>query len=128
MTDEQSEIWEMVRRSNRAWMAGAVHEVANLFADDAVVVAPGLLTRAEGRDAIVRSFEDYVHHARTHGFEELEHSVDVFGDIATVTYRFSIRYSLDSEEGEREETGQEVLVFRRTPQGWKVIWRTQVGD
>jgi len=125
MTDEQQEIWELIRRSNRAWVAGAVHEVANLFADDAVVVAPGLQGRAEGRDAIARSYEDYVHHARTQAFEELEHSVDVFGDTAVVTYRFSIRYSLTTEEGEREEMGQEVLVLRRIPSGWKVFWRTQ---
>jgi hypothetical protein len=43
-----------------------------------------------------------------------------------VTYRFSIRYSMSSEEGEREEMGQEVLVLRRGPGGWKAIWRTQI--
>ena len=101
-----------------------MHEVGNLFAEDAVVVAPGLQGRAQGREAIVRGFEDYVHHARTHDFEESIRS----WAIAAVTYRFSIRYSLNSEDGEREEMGQEVLVLRRGPSGWKVIWRTQVGD
>src|SRR5262249_46247155 len=125
MTDEQREIWELVRRSNRAWVAGAVHEVANLFDEGAVVVAPGLQGRAEGREAILRSYEDFIHHARTHAFEELEHAVDVFGDTAAVTYRFSIRYSMNSEDTERDETGQEILMLRRGPGGWKVIWRTQ---
>jgi len=128
MTDEEREIWELVRRSNRAWIAGAVHEVANLFDEHAVVVAPGLPGRAEGRDAIVRSYEDYVHHAHTQAFEELEHSVDVLGDTAVVTYRFSIRYTLEAEDGERDETGQEVVVLRRGPSGWKAIWRTQIAD
>ena len=128
MTDEEREIWELVRRSNRAWMAGAVHEVANLFDDAAVVIAPGFQGRVQGREAIVRSYEDFVHHARTQSFEELEHSVDVFGDTAVVTYRFSIRYTLNGQDGEQEETGQEVLVLRRGPSGWKAIWRTQVAD
>ncbi len=126
MTDEERDIGELIRRSNRAWVAGAVHEVANLFAEDAVVVAPGVQGRVQGRDAILRSYEDYVHHARTHAFEELEHAVDVSGDTAVVTYRFSIRYSMSSENAEREEMGQEVLVLRRGPGGWKVIWRTQI--
>src|SRR6266404_4064858 len=108
MTDEQREIWERVRRSNKAWTSGATHEVAELFDEHAVVIAPGLQGRVEGRDAIVRSYEDYIHHARTHSFEEEEHSVDVFGDrvlfflegehsvdvfgdLAVVTYRFAIR-------------------------------------
>ena len=126
MTDEEREIWELVRRSNRAWIAGAVHEVANLFDEHAVVVGPELQGRAEGRDAIVRSYEDYVHHARTLSFEELEHSIDVFGDLAVVTYKFAIRYSVSGEAEERDETGQEVLVLRRGPSGWKALWRTQI--
>jgi uncharacterized protein (TIGR02246 family) len=125
MTDEQREIWELIRRSNRAWVAGAPHEVATLFADDAVVIAPGLQGRIAGREAIVRSYEEYVHHARTHSFEELEHSIDVFGDLAVATYRFSVRYTLSGEDGERDETGQEILVLRRGPAGWKATWRTQ---
>jgi len=125
MTDEQREIWELIRRSNRAWVAGAAHEVANLFDDDAVVIAPGLQGRVDGREAIVRTYEEYAHHARTHSFEELEHQIDVFGDAAVATYRFTVRYTMNGEDAERDDAGQEVLVFRRGPGGWKVIWRTQ---
>jgi len=125
MTDEQREIWDLIRRSNRAWLAGAAHEVANLFDDEAVVVAPGLQGRLQGREAIVRSYEDYVHHARTHSFEELEHEIDVFGDLAVAAYRFTVHYTLNGEDEAREETGEEVLVLRRGPGGWKAIWRTQ---
>jgi uncharacterized protein (TIGR02246 family) len=125
MSEEQREIWELIRRSNRAWVAGAPHEVSGLFDDDAVVVAPGLQGRIQGREAIVRSYEEYVHHARTLSFEELEHQIDLFGDTAVAAYRFTVRYSLNGEEGERDQTGAEVLVLHRRPEGWKVIWRTQ---
>ena len=125
MTDEQREIWDLIRRSNRAWLAGAAHEVGSLFDEEAVVIAPGLTGRLQGREAIVRSYEEYVHHARTHAFEELEHQIDLFGDTAVATYRFTVRYTLNGEDEEHDEAGQEVLVFRRGPAGWKVIWRTQ---
>ena len=128
MTEEQHEIWELIRRSNRAWTSGAAHEVASLFDEEAVVVAPGLQERVQGREAIVRSYQDYVHHARTHAFEEEEHQIDVFGDTAVATYRFSVRYTLNNEDEEREESGQETLVLRRGADGWKVIWRTQTQE
>jgi uncharacterized protein (TIGR02246 family) len=128
MTDEQREIWELIRRANRAWVAGAAHEVAALFDDAAVVVAPGLQGRVEGREAVVRSYEEYIHHARTHSFEEQEHAIDVFGDTAVVTYRFAIRYTRNDEDAEREESGQEIIVLRRGAGGWKAIWRTQTAE
>jgi len=42
-----------------------------------------------------------------------------------VAYRFAVRYTLNGEDGERDEMGQEVLVMRRGAGGWKVLWRTQ---
>ena len=51
MTDEQTEVWELVRESNRAWMAGATHELTGLFDERAVMVLPGLQGRVEGREA-----------------------------------------------------------------------------
>ncbi len=125
MNPEEMQVWQLIRESNRAWLSGATHELGSLFDERAVMVTPDL-ARVEGRDAIVRSYEDYAHHARTHAFEELEHCVDVLGDVAMVTYRFSVRYTLNTEDEEREETGQEVLALRRAGEGWKVLWRTQV--
>ncbi len=128
MTDEQREIWDLIRKSNRAWVLGAPHEVADLFDEHAVLIGPGMQARVEGRDAIVKSYDDYVHHARTHAFEELEHCIDVFGDTAVATYRFEVRYTPNNEDQEREESGQEILVLRRSPAGWKALWRTQIPD
>src|SRR6267142_6614504 len=118
MTDEQREIWELVRRSNKAWTSGAAHEVAELYDEHAVVIAPGLQGRVEGRDAIVRSYEDYIHHARTHSFEEEEHSIDVFGDLAVVTYRFAIRYTVNSEDGEHDDRSEERRVGKECRSRW----------
>ena len=125
MTEEEMQVWMQVRETNRAWTAGANHELANLFEPEAVLVKPGE-ARVQGRDAIVRSYEEFVHQARTQSFEELEHSVDVFGDFAMVAYRFSIRYSMADEQ--HDETGNEVLALRRRDGVWRVLWRTQVGD
>ncbi len=127
MTDEEREIWDLIRESNRAWTEGAFHELENFFDERAVLIAPRV-GRLVGRDAIVKSYADFVTHARTDSFEEMEHAVDVIGETAVATYRFRIRYQVHSEEAPRDEVGQEILVLRKRPDGWKIIWRTQTGS
>jgi uncharacterized protein (TIGR02246 family) len=128
MTEAEREIWNLIRASNRAWTEGDLAAVADFFDEGAVLVKPGLGGRVEGREAIVKSYEDYVHHAQTHAFEEQEHCVDVVGDTAVATYRYAIRYTMKNEDQERDESGQEVLVLKRSGEAWKAIWRTQVPD
>jgi ketosteroid isomerase-like protein len=124
MNESQTELWNLVRESNRAWISGSTKELADLFDDHAVVIAPALEGRIEGRDAIVASYTSYTMHTKTHSFEEMEHQVDLFGDTAVVTYRFQIRYELLADGVVQEETAQEVLVLRKTDR-WRVLWRTQ---
>jgi ketosteroid isomerase-like protein len=124
MNESQTELWNLVRESNRAWVSGSTKELAALFDDHAVVIAPALQGRVEGRDAIVASYASYNMHTKTHSFEEMEHQVDLFGDTAVVTYRFQIRYELLADGVVQDETAQEVLVLRKTDR-WRVLWRTQ---
>jgi uncharacterized protein (TIGR02246 family) len=124
MNEQQAEVWDLVRESNRAWMSGSTHELMDLFDQNAVIVAPALQGRVEGRDAIVASYASYHLHSKTHSFEEMEHEVDVFGDTAVVTYRFQVRYELLADGVQHDETAQEVLVLRKTDR-WRVLFRTQ---
>jgi ketosteroid isomerase-like protein len=125
MNELQAELWNLVRESNRAWMSGSTHELSELFDEHAVIIAPALRGRVEGREAIVASYTSYNMHAKTHSFEEMEHHVDVFGDTAVITYRFQVRYELIADGVQHDETGQEVLVMRKTDR-WRVLWRTQI--
>jgi uncharacterized protein (TIGR02246 family) len=124
MDAAQIELWNLVRESNRAWISGSLHELANFFDERAVVVAPGLKGRVEGRDAIVATYASYNTHNRTQSFEEYEHEVALFGDTAVVTYRFEIRYEAVADGTQHEDVAQEVLVLRKTDR-WRALFRTQ---
>jgi uncharacterized protein (TIGR02246 family) len=124
MNEQQAELWNLVRESNRAWISGSTHELLELFDEHAVVITPALQGRVEGRDAIVAGYASYNMHAKTHSFEEMEHQVDLFGDTAVVTYLFQVRYEVLADGVQHEETAQEVLVMRKTDR-WRVLWRTQ---
>jgi uncharacterized protein (TIGR02246 family) len=123
MSTEGEELWKRVQAANAAWVRGEPAKVADLFAEDAIMVAPDL-RHIEGRGAIVQSFVDYVRDVRTHHFRELTHSVDVRGNVAVLTYVFDVRYQVD--ETSYWEQGQEVLVFERRGARFEAIWRTQI--
>ncbi len=124
MADEAEALWHAVQACNRAWLEGRPHDTAELFAQDAVMVAPDLSTTLRGRDAIVASFVEYTASVQTLAFDVQAHSVEINGDVAVVTYRFAVTYA---HEGARhDEVGQEVLTFARRAGGWQAVWRTQI--
>jgi len=123
VTSEAEQLWERVRASNAAWLRGEPRDVADLYADDAVLITPDL-RRVEGRVAIVQSYVDYVSQVRTDHFRELGHSVELRGDVAVLTYTFDVRYEV--EESVYQEQGQEVVVFARRGERLVAIWRTQI--
>ena len=123
MSTESELLWKRVQAANAAWQTGAPQAVAEMFAEDVVMITPDL-RRIDGRAAMVQSFVDYVAQVTTQHFRELEHSVDLHGDVAVVTYTFDVRYRVD--EATFEDHGQEVLVFARRAGRFEAIWRTQV--
>lgn len=128
MSEQEQEAWSAVRESNRARLTGATRELTALLDPEAVVIQPGFSSPIEGREAVVRAVEDERQHLRVESFEELEHSVSIFGDLAMVTYRYEMRWKPVAEEEELEESGQEVVALRRGGDRWKVLWKTRLGD
>jgi uncharacterized protein (TIGR02246 family) len=124
MTAEAQDIWQAIVASNAAWTSGNPRGVAPLYAEDVVMVTPGISGRVVGRDAMVDGYVEYCNQARTHSFKELEHDVDVRGDVAVATYRFAVRYEIGGHVF--DDIGQEILVLSRTKDRWLVIWRTQM--
>jgi ketosteroid isomerase-like protein len=124
MNEAETGLWTLVRESNRAWISGSSHELSDFFDEHAVVMAPGMQGRVSGRAAVVASYAAYNMHARTHSFEEMEHQIELFGDVAVVVYRFRIRYQVIATGEQHDETAQETLVLRKTDR-FRVLFRTQ---
>src|ERR1700760_2583546 len=99
----QIELWNLVRESNRAWISGSLHELSDFFDEQAVLIKPGMTGRIDGREAIVATYASYNQHCRTQSFEEREHEVAVFGDLAFVTYRYEIRYQVVADGAQHDD-------------------------
>jgi hypothetical protein len=115
-----------VRELNRTWVSGAPQKLGPFFHPDIVIVHPGFQGRSVGREACVASYVEFAKNAKVLAFEEREPEVDVFDDVAVVSYTFDIAYDL---EGRRyREQGRDLFVLRRQRGRWRAVWRTLLTD
>lgn len=121
---DRHEIWDLIERSNAAWLAGNPEETAFLFAANARLVAPGLAATIEGRDAIVQTYAEMVATTTTERFEITDRSLSIDDRVAVAAYVFEISYQAADQR--YHERGQEILVLRNDGNRWLVTWRTQI--
>jgi uncharacterized protein (TIGR02246 family) len=118
------EIWTLIDRCNDAWTAGRPADAGLLYADDAVLVAPGLADTVRGRDAITETYVQFLSAATVERFDVERRSLHTFDATAIAAYVFEIDYTMgDTAHSER---GEEILLLHRRESGWQVSWRTQV--
>lgn len=100
-----------------------MRELGEFLHPDVTFVGPQLEVLAEGRDACLRSYDEFLAQAEVHDFEEQPAALRVVGSTAVATYEWSIAYSI---AGERyDERGREVLVCVHDNAGWRIAWRAQ---
>ncbi len=121
-TQEQEDLWRLVRRLNEAWLKGPAEDLGSLFHESAVIAGPDGKTLAKGASACVASYVDFASRAVVQEFKEQAPEVDVFGATAVVRYGFQIRYEADGKA--QNESGRDLLVLSREEDGpWLVVWR-----
>jgi len=123
---------EAVRRTfsqlSAAWQARRYNELATLLADDMVFALPGFGSRLVGAPAIVASYREFMERVTLTAYREESPQIDVWGDTAVVSYRWEMAWL--AGEVANAESGHDVFVFRRTPNGdaettpWLAVWRT----
>jgi uncharacterized protein (TIGR02246 family) len=117
----QKEIWQVVKDMNDAWVKGRPENLVNFFHEDMVIVGPDLQKRGEGRQACVKSYEDFCTRATVHDFKEMDLRIDVYDDTAIATYSYEITYEMNGKTF--HETGRDVFVLVRERNKWWTVWR-----
>ncbi len=121
-TDDVAAIRALIKSINQAWLQDRVEELQQFFHPDVVMVKPGLSDRVEGRDACIKTYEDFIAHATIREYRESEATVDLFGDTAVAIYQFHMLYEMTGETF--RESGRDLFVFARTGNTWLAVWRT----
>ena len=114
---------DAIKAVNKAWndnyAAGDAAAIVALYADDAVVLAPGYAT-ASGRDAIRTLMEADVAGTKAAGISlniSPESTVEMSGDVAWQTGTFTVT----DASGAQVDTGKFLSVLRKKDGKWSLI-------
>jgi ketosteroid isomerase-like protein len=124
--EDVREIRRIVAAINAAWQSGDFDAIGRHVADHVVMAPPGQDSRVLGRAAYVASFRQYTEVAKTHQFSPATPRVDVIGSTAVAVCPFTVVYEIEGTT--YREKGFDTLVFARTIDGWKIVWRTVASE
>jgi ketosteroid isomerase-like protein len=116
-------VWEFVEALNAAWLGGRAEDLGDFLSEDVVLVAPGWADRLEGQRAAVASYAEFTALASGLEFSPSDPQIDIFGNVAVVSYAFTLTCRMD--DGPHRDEGRDLFVLRRE-EGWRAVWRTIV--
>ena len=122
--DMKNEIRQTVKRVNEASRKGDIEALKHFCHKDVVIVPPGFVRRAEGRDTYLKSVEDFCAKGNILEYKEMSMKIDIFGDVAIVYYSYETKWEMKGKTF--SETGNDVMVLSRNEGKWLLIWRTLI--
>ena len=120
----KGEIQQTVEDIKEASRKGDIETLKSLCHKDVVIVPPGFVQRAEGRDTYLKSVEDFCNTGTILEYKMLSMKIDVFGNVAIVYYRYNTKWEMEGEIF--SEKGNDVMVLGRYEGKWLLIWRTLI--
>ena len=122
--DLKNEIRQTVEGINEASRKGDIEALKHFCHKNVVIVPPGFVQRAEGRDTYLKSVEDFCSTGSVLEYKELSMKIDVFGDVAVVYYSYETKWKMKGKTF--SEKGKDVKVLGRYEGKWLLIWRTLI--
>ena len=122
--DLKNEIRQTVEGINEASRKGDIETLKQFCHKDVVIVPPGFIQRAEGRDTYLKSVEDFCAKGTVLEYKELSMKIDIFGEVAIVYYSYETKWQM--EDKTLDEKGNDVMVLSNIEGKWLLIWRTLI--
>lgn len=74
-----------------------------------------------GRNAFIQSYVEFMAKSKVIEYAEYGHAIDVWGDVATAIYDWSMMYE---QHGQRKtDKGEDMFVFRKIGSEWLAVFR-----
>jgi hypothetical protein len=116
-----NDVLNAVQELNRAWRENRFEELGHFFDPDVVMKCPGFKDLVHRREALVKSYADFMAQSRVIDYAESDHLTHVWGDAAAVTYHWTMTYEQKGQT--KRELGQDMFVFARRDLQWTAILR-----
>lgn len=115
----QGEVWRTVEALNRCWTAGNPTDLRDYFHEHMVAITPGDRAPLHGREACVSAWADYARSTTILSWSALERTIQVYGDVAVVTYLYEMECERDGRRF--HPSGRDMMVLAREGDRWWVV-------
>lgn len=122
MAQQEREVWRVVEAWNAAFAANDVEKYFSYIDSDIVVMTPSNPYRVEGLPDDREEFVFGLHkgYSRVSLFQEIAPVVNVYGDVAVVTY-FNRGYYGPEEDGAMAYLKETNVLRRMTDGAWRIV-------
>jgi ketosteroid isomerase-like protein len=117
----ESAVREVIARIDAAWRRKQFDGLDACFHEQAVIVGPGYTEFARGRAKCAESYREFANNASVLAYSESGHSLHIWQTTAIYTFAWEMTYQ--REQGPKQETGTDQLVFQLGTNGWQLVWR-----
>ena len=125
LSANEAAVCDVLTRLNNAWMherGDAMTAALNsCFAENVVLRGPDLSLLGRGRDFAVQSYREFVTQAEVKHFSMQPAEIDIWGNMATAQYKWTMSYVLSGQE--YSEEGSDVFMLTRCDDKWQIVWR-----
>jgi uncharacterized protein DUF4440 len=119
--NSREQVSALLRKINEAWLAARSDELSACFREDAAICGPDFKVTSRGRQACVKSYEDFVRQAVVREFKASDSAIDLWGSTAVAVCEWQIAYRMNSQD--YCESGHDVYVLTHEEGRWRVVWR-----
>jgi ketosteroid isomerase-like protein len=130
MSESEQQVRAVLDRINTAWLNEEPDRIAEALApcfdERAVIVGPGFVPMAQGKQASIESYVDFKRQVTVHSCTFTEPVIHVAGESAVVINEWQIDYTLSGSR--YQESGRDLFVFSRVEDRWLAVWRAMLAN
>lgn len=117
----ETAVRKIIATIDAAWKAKQFDGLEACFHEKAVIVGPGFIEFAVGREKCAESYREFATNADVLEYSESQHMLRIWDTTAVYTFAWKMIYQRES--GPKAEEGTDQLFFALGSSGWQVIWR-----
>ena len=117
----ENAVRKIIATIDAAWRAKQFEGLEACFHEKAVIVGPGFVEFAAGREKCAESYREFATNAAVLEYSESRHMLRTWDTAAVYTFAWKMAYQ--REGGPKTEEGTDQLFFALGAAGWQVIWR-----
>jgi uncharacterized protein (TIGR02246 family) len=118
---QETAVRDLIAQIDAAWREKKFPGLEDCFHTDAVIVGPGYVPYATGREACAESYREFATNASVLAYSESGHALRIWDGTAVYTFRWDMTYQHESDQ--KRERGTDQLVLGKGADRWRVIFR-----